>query len=387
VKSTAATWIGIVLTLGLHGAVLLRRDVAPSGTGFLMPDAPMPTKTVAAPWFAEEFVDPTMATPSVHVASLAELPGGRLAATWYGGTREGARDVAIFFATRDPGTNQPWSRPRVVVTADSAARELDRYVRKVGNAVIFSGSNGRLHLLFVSIAVGGWSGSSLNWKSSSDGGATWERARRLTLSPWFNVSELVKNRPAPLARGGWAVPIYHEAAGKFPELLWFDPRDYGVVYAKSRVFGGRNAFQQTLVPLDFDRALMFCRDRTPARRVRVTQSTDGGKSWSDPTPLDLPNPDSGLDALRLADGRLLLAFNDSEASRDNLRLALSADEGRTWSRAATLAEEKGAEFSYPFLLQSSDHSIHVAYTWKRRAIRHVMFSAAWLNARRNDASP
>ena len=82
-----------------------------------------------------------------------------------------------------------------------------------------------------------------------------------------------------------------------------------------------------------------------------------------------------------SDGRLLLAFNDSAAGRENLRLAVSEDEGRSWRRAATLAEESGAEFSYPYLLQTRDGTVHLVYTWKRKGIKHVAFNAAWLNTR------
>jgi predicted neuraminidase len=104
-------------------------------------------------------------------------------------------------------------------------------------------------------------------------------------------------------------------------------------------------------------------------------------------PSDLQHPDSGLDAVRLSDGRLLLAFNDTTTGRDNLRLALSSDEDVTWRRARTLAEEPGAEFSYPFLLQTSDGLVHVSYTWKRRNIRHVTFNLAWLDAQAEGKHP
>ena len=89
--------------------------------------------------------------------------------------------------------------------------------------------------------------------------------------------------------------------------------------------------------------------------------------------------DAGLDAIRLDDGRMLLAFNDSETGRENLRLALSTDEGRTWTRIATLAEESGADFSYPFLMQASNGDVHLVYTWKRTAIRHVVFNTSWVD--------
>ena len=82
----------------------------------------------------------------------------------------------------------------------------------------------------------------------------------------------------------------------------------------------------------------------------------------------------------MPDGRLLLAFNDSKHGRANLRLGLSTDNGKSWQRIATLAEEAKAEFSYPFLLQTRDGNIHAVYTWKRKAVKHVVFNEAWVNA-------
>ena len=121
---------------------------------------------------------------------FASLGEGRLAAVWCGGSREGAGDVAVWFATRGPLDNNPWSAPRPIVTRDSAAQETFRYVRKLGNALLIPEKGDRLSLLYVSVGVGGWSGSSLNLKQSVDGGRTWSRSRRLGLSPFFNVSEL-----------------------------------------------------------------------------------------------------------------------------------------------------------------------------------------------------
>mgnify|MGYP003578067069 FL=1 len=81
----------------------------------------------------------------------------------------------------------------------------------------------------------------------------------------------------------------------------------------------------------------------------------------------------------MSDGRLILAFNDSKTGRENLRLALSTDEGQTWTRIATFAEEPGADFSYPFLMQASNGDVHLLYAWKRAVIRHVVFNIAWLD--------
>jgi predicted neuraminidase len=332
--------------------------------------------------FEEDAINPDSPHAMSHVASIAELFGGGFAATWYAGSREGGSDVAIYFSTRMPG-DERWSPARAIVTRASATRDLRRYIKKVGNPLVFSDPKGRLWLIYVTVSIGGWSGSSLNVTISEDEGQTWTRSRRLTLSPFLNLSELVKNAPAALSDGGWAVPIYHELVGTFPEVLWLNDRDGDIVATKSRVSAGWYGYQPAMTPLDPERALAVLRDDDAGKAVSIARSGNAGRTWSPPETVNLPNPDSGLDAIRLMDGRLLLAFNDSSSGRENLRLAISADEGRTWMRIATVAEEPGADFSYPFLLQTSNGDVHLVYTWKRAAIRHVVFNMAWLNGSRH----
>lgn len=378
----------VTLALGLNLLPLGRDPVnPPRDPAFVIREAPTPASMGDAQDFREELIDPAGGTPVAHVPSLCELPGGRLGAAWYGGVREGHADVAIYFSIRSQADDGGWSPPQAVVTRDSAARELQRYVRKVGNAVVFTGSEGGLWLVYVSVAAGGWSGSSLNLKRSFDEGRTWTPSRRLTLSPFFNISELVKNKPAALAGGGWVLPIYHEAAGKFPELLWLREVPGGVSSAKSRMFGGRTAFQPSLVPLAADEALALCRPAGGSRAIMLSRTTDAGRHWSAPQPTSLPNPDSGLDALRLFDGRLLVAFNDAQKGRENLRLAISNDNGTSWTRTATVAAETGGEFSYPSLLQTDDGRVHLVYTWQRKGIKHLAFSLAWLNSQGATSPP
>lgn len=384
-------WFWTAAAIGLTLLPLARH---PSGggaasrlPGFEVAPPVLDRDTNARPQFASRFVDPDFLTPSVHVASLCEISGGRLLATWYGGTREGARDVNIYTAALGRGETN-WSAPRAVVTRNTAQRELGRYVKKVGNALLFSDGGERVNLLYVSIAFGGWSGSALNLKTSADGGQTWNPSQRLHLSPFFNISELVKNQPAALDDGGWAVPIYHEFAGKFSELLWLSAPAGPLSYRKTRVNGGVKGFQPALVPLNARRALLLARDYSDARELWASRSEDGGAAWSTLARTGLPNPRSGLDAIRLRDGRVLLAFNDARDDRDNLRLAVSADAGATWQRANPLLEEEAdQEFSYPFLLQSSDGLIHLVYTWKRKGIRHVSFNSAWLDTQIGGKSP
>jgi predicted neuraminidase len=214
---------------------------------------------------------------------------------------------------------------------------------------------------------------------------TWTRGRRLTLSPFFNLAELGKNAPVALVDGGWVVPIYHELASTFPELLWLRTTNGRLRATKSRISPFWYGYQPALAPIDADSALAVLRDDGATKSVAIARTDNAARTWSAPEVAPLPNPNSGLDAIRLRDGRLLIAFNDSTAGRDNLRLAMSGDEGRTWAGVATLADEPGADFSYPFLMQARSGDVHLVYTWMRKAIRHVTFSVAWLDGRSHSA--
>jgi predicted neuraminidase len=90
-----------------------------------------------------------------------------------------------------------------------------------------------------------------------------------------------------------------------------------------------------------------------------------------PTPL--PNPNAGIDGVSLRDGRHLLVYNHSETERTPLNVALSTD-GLNWQDALVLESGQG-EFSYPAVIQTADGSVHITYTYRREAIKHVVLSA------------
>jgi predicted neuraminidase len=124
------------------------------------------------------------------------------------------------------------------------------------------------------------------------------------------------------------------------------------------------------------------RDAGPANHIPLATTGDGGASWLAARPTALPNPNASVALLRLHDGRLLLTYNPQQANRNKLALSLSSDEGHSWS-APRLVEDAagGEEFSYPALLQGRDGTIHLAYTWQRKTIKHLAFSPSWLEAK------
>jgi predicted neuraminidase len=339
-------------------------------------------------FITEEFISPSLKGKVAHASSICELSDGRLAAVWYAGSREGAGDVAIYFAMCGPRENMSWTKPRVIVNSKSASKELYRFVKKVGNSIIFADSEDRLWLIYATITVGGWSGSSLNVKISDDGGMSWTQSQRLTLSPFFNVSELVRNNPLPMKDGGFGIPIYHECLGKFPEMLWIrvGKADQRITFQKTRMAGGRIFIQPSVVVYDPHLAIAFYRSCSDDRAVGMAFTSDIGARWSKPHLLDLPNPDSSVNALLLSEGQILLAFNDSKRARDNLSLAVSPDGGANWMRIAEIENNPGEEFSYPYMIRGQDGRIHLVYTWRRKRIKHVVFNENWINAKIKKAS-
>ncbi len=352
------------------------------------PEWPMPRVRAALPGsgeplYRETFINPAREGTISHVASLAPLEGGGMIAAWYSGSREGARDVSIYLSGLNPDTGL-WGTPRKVMDRHSASRDLGRRVKKVGNAMLHSGQNGKLWMFYSHIAAGGWSMSRISYTSSLDGGLTWERSKPLHLGPALNLTNNVKNKPVTLSDGTFLIPAYHELARKFSEAVRFDPDTE--TYEKRRMSNFYRAIQPAIVTGADGGLTAIFRNMSKnsggnkKRFAYISRSRDGGASW---TPLEgsgLLNPDSGLDAIGLSDGRMLAAANDTEKGRHRLSLLVSNDGGMSWERVFIVEEgEPGSEFSYPFMARDSEGNIHLAYTYKRERIKHVKFNEAWLD--------
>jgi predicted neuraminidase len=111
--------------------------------------------------------------------------------------------------------------------------------------------------------------------------------------------------------------------------------------------------------------------RTQQRKIFEIWSENNGRSWGPMTLTALPNPNSGIDAVTLKDGRQLLVYNHTSRGRSPLNVAVSAD-GKQWEAAVVLENEPGREFSYPAVIQTRDGLVHSVYTWKRQRIRHAV---------------
>ncbi len=351
---------------------------------------------------------------AVHAASLVELQNGNLRAVWFSGSREGASDVTIQTAVMD-ASSQRWSPESTVFNRQQIQAGLWRYVKKLGNPVIARAPDGSLSLWMVNVSLGGWAGSAITWARSTDEGLTWSSPKRLVTSPFLNVSTLVKGSPVPLSDGQLSLPVYHEFATKFGEVLRVSAQ--GQVLDKTRIPHSQTSLQPVLLATDGVHATAYMR-AGQGGRVTSSETSDTGKTWSSTRATGLPNPDSALAGVVDHNGRQWLALNPSAAGRTSLgvlaaekagsfegttpRLVESgsgqqaapsvavyerllgeelktagANEAQISAYVASArrqlcgAENCAQEFSYPYLLQTRDGYLHLVYTWHRTRIKHV----------------
>lgn len=330
------------------------------------------------PYYAENFVNQAKPGVMCHVSTIAVAGKRKLICTWYAGSREAAPDVAIYcsYFSEDNGK---WADPEVLINPQQSSRELQRWVRKVGNAVVFNDNRGGLWLFYASMAFGGWSATSLNYKVSRDEGKTWSDSKKLLLSPFFNLTNNVKNQGITLSQGAFLLPVYHEFIRKFSQMILFFPGNGGLAYEIRKMTHAGRAIQPALVHQGRKNLKAFFRNMTGSREkyILTAASGDVGRTWSDLSVTPLPNPNSGFDMVTLSDGSYLGVINNSFQDRGDLTLVLSRDGGMTWNPVKILENTPGQEYSYPFIIREK-HEVHLTYTYERRRIKHVVFNEAWL---------
>ena len=330
-------------------------------------------------------------TPEVHSATAIELSNNNIIAFWYGGTREGHKDVNIYKNIWD-NSQQKWGKESSIITRLKTRDATSRYIRKLGNPVVTRGPDKSLWLFYVSVSIGGWAGSSINLIISQDEGLNWSAPKRLITSPFLNISTLLKGSAIHYTDGTIGLPVYHEFLGKFGELLRLDAS--GDVIDKTRLSWGKTTLQPIVLPLSPSHGLSMMRYHgEPPYRILSQKSSDSGLSWTALEKTQLPNPNAGIHAIRLFNGKLLLAFNNHETEREDMSLATSNDDGKTWNLQKVIEKlhldipDNGKQFSYPWLLQTRNGHIHLLYTWHKSHIKHRVFNSTWLDDEAGKTSP
>jgi predicted neuraminidase len=292
--------------------------------------------------------------PSAHASTIVETRSG-LVTAWFGGSDEGLPDVGIWLSRND---GKGWTPPVEVARWDEGGKRLPCW-----NPVLFQPKAGLLWLFYkAGPTPASWWGMLI---SSSDDGKTWTDPKRLPdgfLGPVKNKSIMLKDgailSPTSFEDRGWRV--HFERTTDLGQS-W---QTVGPV-ADDKIW---EAIQPTLLTHPDGRIQALARSQQS--KVVECWSADGGKTWSKLVATVLPNPDSGIDAVTLADGRHLLVYNPTTKGRSPLIVAISPD-GQTWKTALVLEDQPG-EYSYPAVIQSADGRVHITYTWQRKRIRHVV---------------
>lgn len=302
--------------------------------------------------------------PTCHAGTICELKTGELVAAWFAGERESSDDSGILLSK---WTGDQWTPPRVVVNV---------HKRAAGNPKLFIGPDGVLWLI-APVNYGAWceGGTWLFVKRSFDHGETWTDLELLLQRPGI----LGKNKPIQLRSGVWLIPVEDEVAST---PMFLRSEDQGVTWELVPVENDDWVIQPTVVELANGTLLAYCRSGSGA--IYETRSKDEGRTWTKTQRTTLPNNNSGIDMVRLRSGLLVLVLNWVEPRDDDkwikgvrwgrrtpLNLAVSPDEGKTWLPGPVLEDGPG-EYSYPAIIQGSDGLIHVIYTHRRTAMKHVV---------------
>ena len=300
-----------------------------------------------------EGLRPPFDHPRSHATTLAAAPGG-LVLAFFGGEVGGRQDI--------------WTLRKGPLGWSGAVRaaQQGRLGERCWNPVLHRTGSGELLLFYkVGFDPATWTGHLVR---SQDHGRTWSSPEQLPgemLGP-------VRGRPLPLPGGAllcgastelgpWQVHFETLAGDRrtwtaTPPLA--DPHELG-------------AIQPACVDWQGGVVQALCRTRTGS--IAESWSHDGGRSWSALRATALPNPNSAIDALRLSDGRALLAYNPTalperhaRGRRSPIALAITKD-GHEWRPVGLLEDDIGpdAEFSYPAMLARADGTVVVSYTTDR----------------------
>jgi len=313
-----------------------------------------------------------------HASTLTRLPDGDFLVAWFGGTREKDPDVGIWLSKGKP---DGWSFPRQVAKIRDDAH---------WNPVLFYDGEGTVYLYFkVGKEIPTWE----TWVTvSQDGGVTWSEPVELVKGDTGGRGP-VRNKPIILSDGSWLAGASHE------EGLWnvFTDRseDNGKTWQSTPYltldrtqFNGKGVIQPTLWESTPGNVHLLVRSTNGL--IYRSDSKDYGKTWCALYATGMPNNNSGIDLVKCAGGTLALVYNPVSgnwASRASLSIAISEDNGITWTKTIELENDANerTEFSYPAII-TYDNRVALTYTWKRQRIVFWEFEVDSLTSSRSTVS-
>lgn len=353
-----------------------------------------------------------------HASSILLLPDGGLFVCWYRGSGERTADDVVVMAARKPKGAKTWSTPFVLA---------DQPGFPDTNPTLFLDKDQRLWLIWQTIIANQWESAITSYRISSDyrkpGVPQWERSDVLLLKPariaertqefaakyasgeraayfkrlvekandkaFSRMGWMTRAHPLQLPSGRILMPLYSDG---FSFSLVGISDDNGLTWHASEPIVGAGNIQPSFVLKKDDTLVAYMRDNgPPPKRVHISSSKDNGETWTPAEDTVIPNSGTGLEVIRLRDGRWLMINNDTERDRYSLALTISDDEGKTWKWTRHLEldqrQERPGSFHYPSFVQAPDGTIHASYSvflnylpagQPRKTIRHAHFNLAWV---------
>lgn len=313
----------------------------------------------------EHIFEPEKHFLQCHASTLVKFENGNILSAWFGGTHEGHKDVVIWCSIRKEGK---WSEP--VKLADEEGIPC-------WNPVLFKDETGKIYLFY---KVGQ---NPRSWHTmlitSEDMGYSWSKPRELVIGD-IGGRGPVKNKIITLENGTWLAPASIETDTVWDAFVDIS-RDHGKTWIKSGIvplnrdkFQGKGVIQPTLWESEPGKVHMLLRSTEGC--IYKSDSDDNGLTWCEAYVIDIPNNNSGIDLVKMKDGRLVLVYNPvggNWAARTPIACSISSDNGRSWSEKFILDHNENpidgtdGEFSYPAVIAEGNR-IYITYTWKRRTI-------------------
>jgi predicted neuraminidase len=373
---------------------------------------------VAAPLYKAELIFPLESFHN-HASCIVECPNGDLLACWYRGAGpEKGDDVAVWGAHMVKGA-EAWN-PRFIM-ADTPGYPDD-------NPCMFIDPQERLWLFWPTLLANQWESALMKYRISSDyqmpqGAPRWDWEDVLHVTPadfekqmedgiaryreqYPETVKLLGSRldqlmaemrtraadklsqrlgwmtrahPTLLPSGRLIVPLYTDT---FSVSIMAMTDDWGKTWITSQALAGGGNIQPSVVRKNDGTLVTMMRENGLQRRIRISESKDDGMTWGPVGSMDLPNPGSGLEVIRLANGHWALIYNDTERGRHSLAVSISDDEGKTWkwTRHLEKVEPEHGGYSYPSIIQASDGTLHATYSFSegKQSIKHTHFNEEWV---------
>lgn len=289
-----------------------------------------------------------------HASTIVEVEKDDFLAAYWGGSNEGAPDVKIYTQRFKYGS---WEPPVVVEEGPNVA---------LWSPVLFKVRDQLLLFYRIGPDFQTWTGC---MKRSFDGGLTWSNREQLPAG----ILGPVKDKPLLLDDGRLICGSSVQSWNAYACWVEITP-DLGKTWTKNGAIQIPNVEMSVIQPVPYKtergNLRLLMKSHKDIGRVCMSESIDGGYTWTPAALTQVQIPDSAIDAIKLKDGRLLMVHN--KTSRGTLTIAVSYDDGDSWTQALTLEDTQGLEFSYPAIIQDTHGLVHITYTYKRLQIKHVV---------------